>query len=421
MSSYRSSGGRRDERRRDDYRRRSRSPMPRRSRPPSEERRRSRRESPPRRMIDEHRYNDHPLPPPSKRRVVVVEPPPRRAPVYSSFPGSTTVWIGSVPETASEEEVYDKVVEVAESIEGLRILTQRGFGYIRFESEGSAKNFLERVIENPIVVAGKRTRVDACEDMPTLPHPYRPDMTKKPSACSTLFVGNLPIETGEDELETLFNSQMPETVRVSSISLRRGGYKGLSFAHVRFSSPENCLTAVACVSGSKLRGNRIRIDWAVDKAPETARGTQAILSEDLRGKTTKIYIGNLNECIQENDLLQYMQQFGLIHSVKLHKDKSGHRSFGYVVFESPESAANAIENTTHLVINGVKLRTDFARPERSTPSILLNDGNLAQKKSRSPSPDLPRATPVSFHIPAGYGPMRSWIECYGDSMLNGTA
>ena len=328
------------------------------------------------------------------------------------------MWIGSLPESVSEEEVYDRVIEQTGCIEGMRILSARGFGYIRFQSETLAKKFLEKCIDSPILVLGRKVRVDACEDMPTLPHPYRPDMSKKPAlGCSTLFVGNLPVETSEEELESLFNTHMNEKVKVSSISLRRGGYKGMSFAHVRFDSSENCEFAVSVVAGSKLRGNRIRLDWAVDKGglDNTANGSR--ISEELRGKTSKIYVGNLNETILENDLMQHMQQFGPVQSVKLHKDKSGHRSFGYVIFESNEAAASAVEKTSSLVIKGVKLRTDFARPERTTT---MSQPTPAAH-TRSPSPDIPRTTPVSFQVPQGYGPMRSWIECYGDNMLNGTA
>ena len=403
-----------------DRRRRSRSPR-RRSRSVE----RSRRRSPERRRMDRERFDMPPPLAPIRKRVVEIQPP---APLYSSFPGSSTVWIGSIPESASsEEDVYDRVIELAGSIEGMRILNNRGFGYIRFQNETLARRFLNKAIDYPLIVGGRKIRLDACEDMPTLPHPYRPDMSKKPSACTTLFVGNLPIETTEEDIESLFNSQLREGVKVSSTSLRRGGYKGMSFAHVRFSSPSDCEAAVAAVSGSKLRGNRIRIDWAVDKGESASAGGPASrVSEDLRGKTCKIYIGNLNENIDESDLMQHMQQFGPIQSaVKLHRDKSGNRSFGYVIFESPESAAAAIEKSTNLVIKGVKIRTDFARPERTSSipahNIINHEPSNGARRLRSPSPDMPRTTPVSFDVPSGYGPMRSWIECYGDNMVNGTA
>jgi hypothetical protein len=32
-------------------------------------------------------------------------------------------------------------------------------------------------------------------------------------------------------------------------------------------------------------------------------------------------------------------------------------------------------------------------------------------------PDYPRITPVSYQVPEGYGPMPSWIECYGDALV----
>ena len=322
-------------------------------------------------------------------------------------PSSLTVWIGSVPE--NEEAVFDAMSEFG-TIGGMRIIHQRGFGYVRFLDVESAH---KAVHARSADVSGRKIRIDSCEDMPTLPHPYRPVPGSKPLACTTLFVGNLPGDASEDEIMSYFKSLLePVGILVQSVSLRKGGVKGLSFAHVRFANGQDCEQAVACVAGGRIRGTRIRIDWAVDKPGIQERST---MNAELRGRTNKIFIAGLNDNVLDNDVMQAFGGFGEITSLRLNRDKAGVRSFGYITFSSPDAASAAMDHVASIQIPGVKLRADFAKPDRPPAGHVE-----APSRGRSPSPDYPRFTPVSYAVPPEYGPMRSWIDCYGKSMVGGS-
>ena len=58
-----------------------------------------------------------------------------------------------------------------------------------------------------------------------------------------------------------------------------------------------------------------------------------------------IYVGNLNYRINETDLQQVMEDYGVVTSVKIIKDRETGRSrgFGFVELENDEDAAKAIE------------------------------------------------------------------------------
>lgn len=305
-----------------------------------------------------------------------------------------------------EDAIFEEMSNFGD-VSGMRIIAQRGFGYVRYLEEEAAN---QAIRSRGVDVNGRRIRIDACEDMPTLPHPYRPIPGSKPPACSTLFVGNLPGDTTEEDVMSFFNQHLgPVGISIQSISLRKGGFKGMAFAHVRFASGDDCEQAVPCVAGSLLKGARIRIDWAVDK-PTMERAT---MNAELRGKTNKIFIAGLNDSIEESDVTQAFATFGDITSVRLNRDKAGVRSFGYIAFTSPESAINAVEKISSISIRGVRMRGDYAKPDR--PPVAAE-----RPRERSRSPDYPRYTRVSYVPPPEYGPMLSWIDCYGKNMVNGS-
>jgi RNA recognition motif-containing protein len=373
---------------------RSRSPERRRSRSRDRGYRRNDRSSPPRRPLRRES-------PPRRRQEEPVAPPMSK---YSEHPGSSTVWIGSIPEGITEDDLFESFSKFGR-IEGYKIVNSRGFGYVRFSHEGEANDALKSFASHPLTMGGKRCRIDLCEHMNQLTHPYRPSKESSPPGCTTLFVGNLEMEISEEELGKFF-----EPLVVVSVSLRRGGYKGMAFAHVRFESPEACQRAANEFAGKRVRNNRIRLDWALEKLATTDTPSSAVggpkTTEALRGTTPRVYVGGLNDMMIEEDMKSAFAPFGNIAAVKLHKDKSGSRSFGYVTFETAQAAEKAVDNPTRVSVKGQRVRVDFARPDRGA-------GLPPVHRTRSPSPQQPRVTPVSYHVPDGYGVMKSWEQCYG--------
>lgn len=307
-----------------------------------------------------------------------------------TFPGSCTVWVGSVPEGVLDEQIFDEMLQFG-TIEGMRMVAQRGFGYVRYSRVEEAETAQKGLCQ----VAGKRLRIDACEQMPQIGHPYKPVAGSKPPLCQTLFVGNLAADTSEEELRDFFAPHP-----VMSVNMRKGGYKGLCFAHVRFDSPAVCEAAIL-VAGNKLRNTRLRLDWAVDKA---SHGGQA--TGDIKTPNPRVYVGGLNERIEEDDIRTAFEPFGEISFLRIHLDKFGAKSFGYVTFTTTESATAAID--ANIFIKGEKIRADYARLDRAAVSAPVE--TLRHSPVRSTHV---RVTPISTELPEGYESMRTWEQCYG--------
>ncbi|KAF7793735.1 hypothetical protein EIP86_004852 [Pleurotus ostreatoroseus] len=85
---------------------------------------------------------------------------------------------------------------------------------------------------------------------------------KASQQSSTLFVGNIPYETTEDEVTDLFAEFNPIAVRIATDE--QGTLRG--FAHVDFSNETEARRALEKLEGAELLRRRLRIDFAEQRA-----------------------------------------------------------------------------------------------------------------------------------------------------------
>ena len=269
---------------------------------------------------------------------------------------------------------------------------------------------------------GRRLRIEIVEETPqtlaAMGHPFRPDAGKKNGSCVTLFVGNIPETAQEHDIRKLF--ERIRGVTPVAINIRRsGGSRGGSFfAHVRFGTSDECVKA-STIAGALLKGNRLRIDWAATEKPvalatnTTASnsgqpGPMLTSAEEYRGRTARVFVGNLTDDMADADILPIFQSFGRIASFRNYKDKHGTR-YAYLTFDDVKIAEAAVDElrNSNLVIRGQNVRVDFARQDRNflppMPAATLPLEDITDKKtySRSPSP-LRSCSRISYKVPAEY-------------------
>lgn len=77
-----------------------------------------------------------------------------------------------------------------------------------------------------------------------------------------------------------------------------------------------------------------------------------------------IYIGNLNYRVQEDDLKQVMEEYGIVDSVKIIKDRETGKSKGFAFVEMPNDAdaKKAIEELNEAEYEGRQMVVKEARP-----------------------------------------------------------
>ncbi len=78
-----------------------------------------------------------------------------------------------------------------------------------------------------------------------------------------------------------------------------------------------------------------------------------------------LYIGNINYKASVEDLNGLFGQHGNVISVKLIEKDGLKKGFGFVEFDSEESAKSAQEALNNQEFMGRNLRVDFARPRQN--------------------------------------------------------
>ena len=94
------------------------------------------------------------------------------------------------------------------------------------------------------------------------------------------------------------------------------------------------------------------------------------MSDTARLKAT-IYIGGLDNAVNERRLLDAFLPFGEITDVTIPKPELPsstdlHRGFGYVEFEIPEDAKEAIENMDQSELFGRVIKVAAAKPQKES-------------------------------------------------------
>ena len=79
-----------------------------------------------------------------------------------------------------------------------------------------------------------------------------------------------------------------------------------------------------------------------------------------------MYIGNLSYNVKESDLIQVLEEYGTVNSVKLIKDRETGRSKGFAFAELPNEneARNAIEELNGAEYEGRQMVVKEATPRR---------------------------------------------------------
>jgi RNA recognition motif-containing protein len=79
----------------------------------------------------------------------------------------------------------------------------------------------------------------------------------------------------------------------------------------------------------------------------------------------KLYVGSLPYSVDETQLRELFEPYGALESVRIINDRMTGRSkgFGFVEFESPESASEAIAQVNGKEVDGRSLVVNEARPQ----------------------------------------------------------
>jgi len=175
------------------------------------------------------------------------------------------VYVSNVPWKANEED-FRRVFGLCGEIEDITIPTvynsgkPKGFAFVRFATREARDKAVAEcdgtyMMERQIGVRPNKGRPIGMK--PRERKPQRTGLSAKPTHCTTIFVGNLPFEAEEKDLESLFGSC--GTIRNARIVRQSWTNKSRGFGYVEFEEEASVDTAVQLQL--ELDGRILRLDF----------------------------------------------------------------------------------------------------------------------------------------------------------------
>ncbi|XP_030525297.2 polyadenylate-binding protein 6-like isoform X2 [Rhodamnia argentea] len=201
--------------------------------------------------------------------------------------------------------------------------------------------------------------------------PQSPSKCDHPPQPASLYVGDLHPEVGEADLVAAF-SEMGD---IASVRVCRDAVSGrsLCYGYVNFFSHFLASKALACLNYSKLKGKPMRIMWC-QRDPSRRKAGNA-----------NLFVKNLDPSIGSARLQSIFCQYGNILSCKVAEDNGSSKGFGFVQFESEESAISALRALHDTILEGKKIyvskfvkkseRTSFSEEPEFTNLYVKNLGD----------------------------------------------
>jgi len=161
-------------------------------------------------------------------------------------------------------------------------------------------------------------------------------------ASASLYVGDLNPDINETQLFELFKQVGPvASIRVCRDAVTR---RSLGYAYVNYHALHDAERALDLLNFHEIKGRPLRIMWS-QRDPSLRRTA-----------TGNIFIKNLDKSIDNKALYDTFASFGAILSCKVSQDENGNsRGFGFVHYETQESAEEAIKTTNGKLIAGKKV------------------------------------------------------------------
>eukprot|EP00262_Sarcandra_glabra_P014007 TRINITY_DN3996_c1_g1_i1.p1 TRINITY_DN3996_c1_g1~~TRINITY_DN3996_c1_g1_i1.p1 ORF type:complete len:627 (+),score=105.88 TRINITY_DN3996_c1_g1_i1:119-1999(+) len=185
---------------------------------------------------------------------------------------------------------------------------------------------------------------------------------------AALYVGDLHHDVSDGQLFDFFSS----VGTIASIRVCRDSLTGrsLGYGYVNYISQEHATIAIEKLNHKPLNGKLIRIMWS-HRDPDARKSGIG-----------NLFVKNMNESIDNVKLQNMFSKFGRILSCKVamsHDGKS--KGYGFVQFETEESANAAIENVNGSLIEGKQVYVGkfIKRSERVLPNPDFKYTNLYVK------------------------------------------
>lgn len=266
---------------------------------------------------------------------------------------STSLYVGDLATDVTETNLYE-IFNAIGPVASIRVcrdaITRRslGYAYVNFHNPQDAERALDTLNNQPI-------KTKPCRIMWS-----QRDPASRKSGRGNIFIKNLDKSIDHKALFDTF-SQFG-TILSCKIELDEvNGSKG--YGYIQFTNNEGGDKAIQKVNGMMLAGKKVFVGPFVSRKERNANGTGK--------KFTNIYINNLQESVDDEELNKMFSPFGTIKSAVIMKGEDGKsKGFGFINFETPEEAGKAVDGLNGKDFNGKTLFVGRAQKKAERESEL---------------------------------------------------
>ncbi|KAI7896099.1 uncharacterized protein EV154DRAFT_493491 [Mucor mucedo] len=241
---------------------------------------------------------------------------------------SASLYVGELDPSVTEAmlfEMFNMIGPVA-SIRVCRdAVTRRslGYAYVNFHNIVDGERALESL--NYTLIKGKPCRIMWSQRDPSL----------RKTGSGNVFIKNLDPSIDNKALHDTF-SAFGNILSCKIAIDENGNSKGYGFVH--YETEEAADNAIKHVNGMLLNDKKVYVGRHVPKKERQAK------IEQYRAKFTNVYVKNLDETVNDQQLSEMFGKYGPITSAIVQVDEENHsKGFGFVNFEDHEDAQKAVD------------------------------------------------------------------------------
>ncbi|CAB3410381.1 unnamed protein product [Caenorhabditis bovis] len=305
-----------------------------------------------------------------------------RDPMYRRHTRSN-IFIRNLGRTVDSKAVHD-TFSLLGQIMSCKVSTNNGknlgHAFVHFDTEAAANEAIEKL--NGMLLFGRQIYVGRFQ-----PRHERHRLFGNPAdKFSNVFVKNFGDKWDQPKLQEMF-SAFGEITSCVVMTDDNGVSKGFGF--VAYTNTENAHAAVDGMNGKLVEGtdNILVVCRAQPKCERVIELRKKHRERNIeliqKYKGVNLYVKNLDISVDDEQLHNLFKNFGTITSAKIMCEDNGiSRGFGFVCFEKPEEATNAVTEMNGKMVKSKPLYVALAQRKAERIAILASKfvQNMAQQR-----------------------------------------